>query len=222
MNRLSRLLWEVSLHSADSSCFIGMVIHPLYISHVPFHNSWTVECRRVLWEVSMHLVDSSVSMCTLISWCASYEHYQGLLLGAVCTAWPCSLWIALCVPTPIQHALQKCHEAQAKGPAVRSSRVKVKGGRVCRVPGGTMKILAAKCSQHHLADDVLFEPLSKGTMVLPKYFPEVNGENLWDQHCQSLLLYLDVVVVVVNIRCWGPQQLEDQCTLLPLWTPLTR
>lgn len=65
-------------------------------------------------------------------------------------------------PTKIQQALQHCHQAQANAPPDRSSRVKVKGGRVCRVPGGTMKIVAATCSQHYLADDALFEPLSKG------------------------------------------------------------
>lgn len=46
-------------------------------------------------------------------------------------------------------------------PPERSSRVKVKGGRVCRVPGGTIKIVAATCSQH-LAAEALFEPLGCG------------------------------------------------------------
>lgn len=64
-------------------------------------------------------------------------------------------------PAPIQQALQKCHQVQANAPPDRSGRVKVKGGRVCRVPGGTMKIVAATCSQHHVAD-ALFEPLSSG------------------------------------------------------------
>ncbi|CAI5686070.1 unnamed protein product [Oreochromis niloticus] len=64
-------------------------------------------------------------------------------------------------PILIQQALQQCHQIQAKAPSERSSRVKVKGGRVCRVPGGTMKIVAATCSQH-LPGEALFEPLSCG------------------------------------------------------------
>ncbi|CAI5643241.1 unnamed protein product [Oreochromis niloticus] len=64
-------------------------------------------------------------------------------------------------PILIQQALQQCHQIQAKAPSERSSRVKVKGGRVCRVPGGTMKIVAATRSQH-LPGEALFEPLSCG------------------------------------------------------------
>lgn len=37
----------------------------------------------------------------------------------------------------------------------------MKGGRVCRVPGGSLKIVATTCSQHHIGE-VLFEPLSTG------------------------------------------------------------
>ena len=57
--------------------------------------------------------------------------------------------------------LYKQLKVQTTAPPDRSGCVKVKGGRVCRVPGGTMKIVAATCSQH-LADDALFEPLSTG------------------------------------------------------------
>lgn len=64
-------------------------------------------------------------------------------------------------PMAIQQVLQQCHQAQTKAPAERFGRVKVKGARVCRVPGGTMKIVAATGSQH-LADQLLFEPLSSG------------------------------------------------------------
>lgn len=60
-------------------------------------------------------------------------------------------------PTPIRQALEQCQQVQATALPERSGRAKVKGGRVCRVPGGTMKIVAATCSQH-LADDALFEP----------------------------------------------------------------
>ncbi|KAK0135759.1 Retrovirus-related Pol polyprotein from transposon 17.6 [Merluccius polli] len=64
-------------------------------------------------------------------------------------------------PSQLQIALQQCHQAQAAAPPDRLSRVKVKGGRVFRVPGGTTKLVAATCSQHY-SSDVLFEPLSTG------------------------------------------------------------
>ena len=64
-------------------------------------------------------------------------------------------------PTPIQQALQQCHRVQTKAPPERSGCVRVKGGRVCRVPGGTMKMVAATGPQH-LADQILFEPSSSG------------------------------------------------------------
>ena len=70
-------------------------------------------------------------------------------------------YILLQAPPLIQHALQQCHQIQATTPPDCSGRVKVKGGRVCRVPGGTLKIVAASCSQH-LANYALFEPLSNG------------------------------------------------------------
>lgn len=62
-------------------------------------------------------------------------------------------------PLQIQQALQQCH--QAKAPPVRSGQVKVKGRRVCRVPGGTMKIVMATCSKHYLENETLFEPCSQ-------------------------------------------------------------
>lgn len=64
-------------------------------------------------------------------------------------------------PVFIQQALQKCHEVQVSAPPDCSGRVKVKGGRVCRVLGGSMKVVTATCSQHFL-EDALFEPLSTG------------------------------------------------------------
>ena len=64
-------------------------------------------------------------------------------------------------PTPIQQALQQCHWVQTKAPPERSGCVRVKRGRVCRVPGGTMKMVAATGPQH-LADQILFEPSSSG------------------------------------------------------------
>lgn len=64
-------------------------------------------------------------------------------------------------PTSIQQALQQCHRIEANAPTEHSGHVRVKGGRVCRVPGGTMKMVAATGPQH-LQDQILFEPLSSG------------------------------------------------------------
>lgn len=63
-------------------------------------------------------------------------------------------------PPQIRQALQQCH--QTKETPVSSGHVKVKGGRACRVPGGTMKIVAATCSKQYLEKETLFEPLSRG------------------------------------------------------------
>ena len=65
-------------------------------------------------------------------------------------------------PSQLQQAFQKCHQAQVNGPSDHSGRVKVKGRRVFRVPGGTMKLVAATCSQLHAGNNGLFEPMSVG------------------------------------------------------------
>lgn len=65
-------------------------------------------------------------------------------------------------PSQLKQALQQCHQAQVTVSPDLSSRVRVKGRRVCRVPGGTMKLVAATCSQQHSGDEALFEPLSAG------------------------------------------------------------
>ena len=65
-------------------------------------------------------------------------------------------------PNQLRQAFQKCHQATDDAPPDRSSRVRVQGKRVFRVPGGTMKLVAATCSQHHVGNDALFEPLSGG------------------------------------------------------------
>lgn len=38
-------------------------------------------------------------------------------------------------PTSIQKALQQCHQIETNAPTEHSGHVRVKGGRVCRVPG---------------------------------------------------------------------------------------
>ncbi|XP_041862171.1 uncharacterized protein LOC121653037 [Melanotaenia boesemani] len=65
-------------------------------------------------------------------------------------------------PVPIRQALQQCHQAKVNAQPDYSGRVKVKGGRVCRIPGGTLKIVSASCHKHYTVDEVLFEPLTTG------------------------------------------------------------
>lgn len=64
-------------------------------------------------------------------------------------------------PTQVQNALQHCHQVEVNTPPDQLGRVRMKGRRVCRVLAGTMKMVAATCSQHH-TDEAIFEPLSRG------------------------------------------------------------
>lgn len=67
-------------------------------------------------------------------------------------------------PTQWQQALQHCHQAQIKATPSRSSTVRVRGGRVSRIPAGTMKLIPTTCSRHHvgLGTVALFEPPQSG------------------------------------------------------------
>ena len=40
------------------TCPYWLMATPQYVSHAPFHNSWTV-CRRISWVVSYHSAESS-------------------------------------------------------------------------------------------------------------------------------------------------------------------
>uniref|UniRef100_A0A8C6TU90 Gypsy retrotransposon integrase-like protein 1 n=1 Tax=Neogobius melanostomus TaxID=47308 RepID=A0A8C6TU90_9GOBI len=64
-------------------------------------------------------------------------------------------------PPKIQQALQYCHQVEV-APPLLSGRVKVKGGRVSRVPSGSMKMVAATCYKNSIVTDALFEPLTSG------------------------------------------------------------
>lgn len=65
-------------------------------------------------------------------------------------------------PESVLQALQKCHQASVQASQPASSKVKVRGRRAWRIPGGVMKIVAATCSEHHSGTSVLFEPLDSG------------------------------------------------------------
>lgn len=65
-------------------------------------------------------------------------------------------------PSPIVEALQQCHRAEAQSVGVDFGRVMVRGRRAQRIPGGTMKLVAATCMQQRSPTTVLFEPPESG------------------------------------------------------------
>lgn len=79
-------------------------------------------------------------------------------------------------PSVVQ-AFQDCQRA----PRVsnRGGDVRVRGRKVCRVPGGTMKLVAATCSALYMGSTVLFEPpetgLPAGLLASPALVPVVRG-----------------------------------------------
>ena len=65
-------------------------------------------------------------------------------------------------PSPIVDAFQQCHRAETQPVGVDFGRVKVRGRRAQRVPGGTMKLVAATCMEQQSPTAVLFEPPETG------------------------------------------------------------
>lgn len=65
-------------------------------------------------------------------------------------------------PTPVLEALQKCHQASVKASKSALGAVKVRGRKAFRIPGGTMKIVPATCSEQYSTITVMFEPLDSG------------------------------------------------------------
>lgn len=65
-------------------------------------------------------------------------------------------------PNLVTQALQQCHKASAQAPHCTTGRVKVWGRKPCRIPGGTMKLVAANCSVQYSGTSVLFKPLDSG------------------------------------------------------------
>lgn len=114
--------------------------------------------------------------------------------------WPCSNSVSR-APEFVTEALQKCHRAGGKALWSASGQVKVRSGRTWRIPGGTMKIVAATCSEQYSGTSALFEPsesgLPAGLLASPAlvqvvrgtaYIPMVNVGSI------SVLLYPRTVV----------------------------
>lgn len=49
-------------------------------------------------------------------------------------------------PAPLLQAFQHCHEAEIHSPIRVVGRLKVRGRRAYRIPGGSMKLVPATCS----------------------------------------------------------------------------
>ncbi|KAL7831377.1 hypothetical protein SRHO_G00308800 [Serrasalmus rhombeus] len=60
----------------------------------------------------------------------------------------------------VVQALQLCHHVDSQ--PVKCRRVKVRGGQIYRIPGGTMKLVPVTCSEQFSGGSVLFEPPETG------------------------------------------------------------
>ena len=82
-------------------------------------------------------------------------------------------------PESVTQALQKCHQASGSPPQHVAGQVKIRGKKACRIPGGTMKLVAATCSKQYSGTSVLFEPsesgLPAGLLASPALVQVVQG-----------------------------------------------
>ncbi|KAG1930572.1 interleukin-1 receptor accessory protein-like 1-A [Pimephales promelas] len=108
-------------------------------------------------------------------------------------------------PSSMSQALHHCHRVDNQSVSGQGGRVKTRGRRVSRVPGGTMKLVAATCSVQYSNGTVLFEPaesgLPSGLLVSPAlvrvncgtvYVPVVNVGTV------EVVLYASTVLGTVH------------------------
>lgn len=108
-------------------------------------------------------------------------------------------------PELVTQALQKCHQVNGRAPQCVAGQVKVRGNRACRIPGGTMKIIAATCSEQYSRTSVLFEPsesgLPGGLLASPALVRVVRGTAyipIVNVGANSVLLYPRTIVGTLN------------------------
>ncbi|KAK0141252.1 hypothetical protein N1851_021767 [Merluccius polli] len=81
-------------------------------------------------------------------------------------------------PTSLLQAFQHCHQVETQ-PPTDFGRVKVRGRKACRVPGGSMMLVPSTCSAQYASGIVLFEPselgLPPGLLVSPSLVKVENG-----------------------------------------------
>ncbi|KAL2097674.1 hypothetical protein ACEWY4_006881 [Coilia grayii] len=99
-------------------------------------------------------------------------------------------------PHPVVKALQHCHQAEVLTTTKTSGVVNVGGRRPWRVPGGTMKVITATCSEQHSGLGTLFEPtdggLPGGLLVSPALVQVTRGSvqvPVVNVGCTDILLY---------------------------------
>lgn len=83
-----------------------------------------------------------------------------------------------CAPPSVFQALQHCHQGREQS-SVDMTKVRVRGPRVCRVSGGTIKFVAATCAEQLAGSTVLFEPsesgLPEGLLASPALVRVIGG-----------------------------------------------
>ncbi|KAL2102145.1 hypothetical protein ACEWY4_001313 [Coilia grayii] len=99
-------------------------------------------------------------------------------------------------PQPVVKALQHCHQAEVLTTTKTSGVVNVGGRRPWRVPGGTMKVITATCSEQHSGLGTLFEPtdgeLPGGLLVSPALVQVTRSSvqvSVVNVGCTDILLY---------------------------------
>ncbi len=65
-------------------------------------------------------------------------------------------------PSFVTQALQHCHQVGIEPALTVRGQFRVRGRQVNRIPGGTLKLVAATCSTHYSGGAVLFEPSEVG------------------------------------------------------------
>lgn len=82
-------------------------------------------------------------------------------------------------PELVMQVLQQCHCSRVQSSSGTPGKVRVRGRKVCRVPGGTMKLVAATCSRQYASATVLFEPtfsgLPGGLLACPALVQVIGG-----------------------------------------------
>ncbi|XP_013856495.1 uncharacterized protein LOC106512418, partial [Austrofundulus limnaeus] len=108
-------------------------------------------------------------------------------------------------PQSVMRALQQCQSAYSQEPH-SPGRVKVRGKKGCRIPGGVMKIVAATCSDGYSGSTALFEPLESGLpsglLASPALVPVIRGTvyvPIINVGLTEVVLYPRTVVGTLNV-----------------------
>lgn len=75
----------------------------------------------------------------------------------------------------VSNVLQYCCQVSARMLSNHVGWVRVRGRKVCRIPGGTMKLVAATCSAQYFCSTVLFEPPESGLLASPALVRVIRG-----------------------------------------------